>query len=104
MQIPLDCHNCDIYVASSYTALNKIKDFLPAHKKVIVAARSLNTQKLDNILELTPGTKVLVVANSQETAQTAINLIVKVGIDYLEFIPYYPGIDSKKFRMMSILL
>lgn len=33
MQIPLDCHNCDIYVASSYTALNKIKDFLPAHKK-----------------------------------------------------------------------
>lgn len=96
MQIPLDCHNCDIYVASSYTALNKIKDFLPAHKKVIVAARTLNTQKLDNILELTPGTKVLVVANSQETAQTAINLIVKVGIDYLEFIPYYPGIDSKK--------
>ncbi len=102
LEIPPDCSNCDIYVASSNTALNKIRYLLPKNKKILIADRALNTQNLDKILELSPDTKILIVANSQETVELAMNLLKKVGVDYLDYFPYYPGIDTKNLQEIEI--
>lgn len=89
-EVPTDFYECDLYITSSYTALAKIENHLLPEKKVIVAARALDTKNLDDILELTPGTTVLVAASSEETAKITIHLMQKIGIDYLEVIPYHP--------------
>ncbi|MFZ7104688.1 MAG: sigma-54 interaction domain-containing protein [Peptococcaceae bacterium] len=102
MEVPIDCYDCDIYVTSSYTALAKIQDCIPPNKKVIVAARTLDTRKLDQVLELLPGTRALVVANSEETTSMAIELLKKMEINYLELIPYYPGIVPQPDKNITL--
>ncbi|MFZ5943226.1 MAG: sigma-54 interaction domain-containing protein [Bacillota bacterium] len=104
MEIPIDCYDCDVYVTSSYTALSRIKDSIPPNKKVIVAARTLDTSNLDKVLELLPGTQALVVANSEETTNMAIDLMKRMGIDYLDLIPYYPTITPHPDKNISLAI
>ncbi|MFZ5634290.1 MAG: sigma-54 interaction domain-containing protein [Bacillota bacterium] len=84
-------YTSDIYIASSNTVLEAVRDRLPAGKTVMVAARTINIENLDKLLEFEPGTRALVVANSEETAVMAINLMISFGVNYLELLPYYPG-------------
>jgi len=104
MEVPIDCYDCDIYVTSSYTALDKIQDNIPPNKKVIVAARTLDTSNLDQVLELLPGTRTLVVANSEETTNTSINILKNMGIDYIELVPYYPGITPQPDKNITLAI
>lgn len=82
----------DLYLVSSATVLNMIRSFVPADREIFVAARTVNTEKLHELLELESGTQALVVATNEETSWVAINLIKSFGINYLNLSPYYPGI------------
>lgn len=104
MEVPIDCYDCDIYVTSSYTALSKITGSISPNKKVIVAARTLDTANLDKVLELIPGTQALVVADSEETTNMAIHLLKKLGTNYLELVPYYPTITPKPDKNITLAI
>jgi transcriptional regulator with PAS, ATPase and Fis domain len=82
---------CDIYIAASKTIYESVKSQLPAHKPVLLATRIIDTENLDKLLELTSGTKAIVVAVSEEAALSTINILSNFGIDYLALTPYYPG-------------
>jgi hypothetical protein len=69
--------------------------FLPKDKKILVAARTINIENLDKLLELEPGTRALVVGTSQETSELSVRIIESFGINYLDLIPYYPGTSRK---------
>ncbi len=95
MNTPPDYQTSDIYLASSHTVLDKVSTFLPQDKKILVAARTINIENLDKLLELEPGTRALVVGSSQETSELSIKIIESFGINYLDLIPYYPGTSQK---------
>ncbi len=81
----------DLYVASSNTTLQKARGRLPRGSQAIVAARTINIEHLDRLLELSPGTEAVVVGTSAETAAQAVDLLRRFGFDYLSLRPYHPG-------------
>ncbi len=82
--------NCDIYIAASRMVLKVVADQLNPNKPVLLAARAVGVENLDKLLELAPGTRALVVAFWEESVLDTINCLGKLGINYLELIPYYP--------------
>jgi sigma-54 dependent transcriptional regulator, acetoin dehydrogenase operon transcriptional activator AcoR len=57
----------------------------------IVAERTVNPQHLDLVVALPPGTKVLFVNDEDETVRDCVAALKALGLDYLEYIPWYPG-------------
>lgn len=82
--------DCDIYIAASPKILDVVGDRLNSDKPVLLAARAVNIENLDKLLDLVPGTRALVVAFWEDAVVDTINCLRKLGINYLELIPYYP--------------
>ena len=78
----------DLILVSS-SRLAKEWDFPP--DKLLVARRTVNIAKLEELIALPPGTKCLVVNNLLETTLETIELLKNLGFN-LQMYPYYPGI------------
>jgi transcriptional regulator with PAS, ATPase and Fis domain len=83
----------DFYLTSSFDVCKKIFNENFCRLNVILADRALNIENIDKVFELERGTRALMVGNTYQTAARGIDLINKIGIDYIELIPYYPGCD-----------
>jgi sigma-54 dependent transcriptional regulator, acetoin dehydrogenase operon transcriptional activator AcoR len=57
----------------------------------IIAERAVNPEHLDLVVALAPGTRVLFVNDEEETARECVRALGELGLDYLEYIPWYPG-------------
>lgn len=86
---------CDIYLGASHTIYNVVKSQLPSHKPFLIADRIINSENLDKILELVPGTKAIVVGIWEEVALSTVNILKNLGFNYLDLIPYYPGCEME---------
>ena len=86
---------CDIYLGASRTTYNVVKSQLPSDKPFIIADRIINSENLDQILELVPGTRAIVVGIWEEVALSTINILNDLGFSYLDLIPYYSGCDME---------
>lgn len=84
----------DFYLTSSYDVCKKIFNEKFCRLNVMLADRALNIENIHKVFELQRGTKTLLVGNTYQTVKRGIDLINKIGIDYIELIPYYPGCDS----------
>lgn len=93
-ELTLPYQTCDIYIAASKMIYDTVVNQLPPHKPVLTATRIIDTENLDKLLELAPGTKAILVAVSEEAANSTINILKNLGIDYLRLIPYYPGCST----------
>jgi transcriptional regulator with PAS, ATPase and Fis domain len=58
---------------------------------LIVAGRTVNPEHLDLVVELPPGTRVLFVNDEEETARDCVDALRALGLDYLDYQPWYPG-------------
>ena len=81
----------DLYLTTSYNLCEKVFDKKPGEQKLLLADRAFNTENIDKLFDLDSGTKALFVGNTEETATRGINLVRKIGIDYIELTPYSPG-------------
>jgi hypothetical protein len=61
---------------------------------LIIAKRTINFDYIDNLVYLPAGTNVLFVNDSPELAYDGIEILKKIGFDYLNYIPYYPGAEG----------
>lgn len=89
-KLPGNCI-CDIYLVSTTSVLEIVKEQLPPNKKIVIAARTIHIENLDKLLAIEPGTQAAVIGTTAETAHMAIKIIKSFGINYLDLIPYYPG-------------
>lgn len=83
--------NFDLYLTTSFSLCEKVFDKKISEQKVLLADRAFNTENIDKLFDLDSGTKALFVGNTEETATRGINLVRKIGIDYIELTPYSPG-------------
>lgn len=61
---------------------------------VILARRSINYDRLDQLFDLPEGTDVLLVNDLPYSAQDTISLLTALGIDHIHYHPYFPGIAA----------
>jgi transcriptional regulator with PAS, ATPase and Fis domain len=81
--------DCDIYLVASNTLLEIVQSQLPPSATILVASRTIDTQNLDKLFEISPGTRVAVVGYWKEVAFSTINILKNLGFNYFEMIPYY---------------
>lgn len=94
----------DLYLTSSYHVCEVIfgKNF--DKQNVILADRAFDTRNIDKIFELEKGTKALMVGNTYETALRGINILRKIGIEYIELIPYSPDCNQNVAKDVEIAI
>lgn len=61
-------------------------------KEYVICKRTINYENLEEVVNLPRGTKILFVNDKAETTQICIDDLLEMGIDHIEFIPYYPNI------------
>lgn len=87
----IPAEDCDLYVVSAPGTYDRVKSQLPPNSRAIIAERIINPTQFDALLDLRPGTKAIVIGNTQERAEFALNVIRQYGINYLDLQIYYPG-------------
>lgn len=59
----------------------------------IVAERTISYAHLDKIVQIPQNAKVLLVNDARESCENVINHLMSLGLDTLDYIPYYPDCD-----------
>ncbi|KYO64334.1 Arginine utilization regulatory protein RocR [Thermovenabulum gondwanense] len=95
--IPKDL-KADIILLTHYTLLEDLD--INFDGKVMLAKRSINYKYLDLILQLSSDLPVLLVNDTKITAEETVFQIKELGINHINFIPYYPG--AKEFPEAEI--
>jgi len=78
-----------LVLISSEIVYAMVKPFLHEKTPFIITKRTVNFNKLKEVLEIPPKTKVYLVNDMKHSSEETIRTLVEIGID-LEFIPYYP--------------
>ena len=97
--------SCDILLLSSSDILEKLDTMNIFYNKcqIIVAKRTINYDNIDLIVPIESNTNVLLVNDSETSTFEAIDTLKNLGIDYLNYIPYYPGLEGV-FDKVSIAI
>ncbi|MGB9814197.1 MAG: sigma 54-interacting transcriptional regulator [Thermovenabulum sp.] len=84
----------NLIVISSKIVYNEAKKYVNPECPVIIARRSLNYHEIDKLLEIPAGTDVLLVNDLLNTTFETISLLKALGIDHINYFPYYPEIKE----------
>ncbi|HFK1549102.1 TPA: sigma-54 interaction domain-containing protein [Bacillus albus] len=79
---------CELILVSAESILDRLPKLL--HERTLFARRTVCLPKLEQLMELAPGTQCLFVSNSMDTIVDAIELLNRMGFEHLHFIPYVP--------------
>ena len=81
----------DLIVISSTLILDEVMPYIDKSCPIVLARRALNISNIDKLFPIPEGTKALLVNDTPDTAFEVIGLLKELGIDHIEFIPYYPN-------------
>ncbi len=84
----------ELILFTSKTIYKKAKSHICDNSSVLIARRSINYHEINDIFNIPENTDVLLVNDLEETTNETILLLNTLGIDYINFFPYYPGIES----------
>ncbi|MDF2521002.1 MAG: family ATPase [Clostridia bacterium] len=91
----IDVRDLNLIVCSSKIIVEKIEKKVNKNIPIIPVRRSINLNKLSELVSLDTGEKVLLVSNHLYAAEETISHLRKIGVDHIDFIPYYPGSGVK---------
>lgn len=60
----------------------------------IIARRSINYYEIDKLLNIPPGTEVLLVNDLPSSTYETISVLKIIGIDHIKYHPFFPGIKE----------
>lgn len=81
----------DLVVMSSKILAEEMAEYVSPECPVLIANRSLNIENIEKLFGIPKGTKAFFVNDLKENALGCIEALKEIGIDYIDFIPYYPG-------------
>ncbi|MDO5718765.1 MAG: sigma 54-interacting transcriptional regulator [Tissierellia bacterium] len=84
----------DLVILTSRTVLNEAKSHISSNSKILIARRSINYHGISKIFNIDDGTEVLLVNDLKDSSLETISLLKALGIDFIDFYPYYPGIKE----------
>ncbi|WP_286680440.1 sigma 54-interacting transcriptional regulator [Tepidanaerobacter sp. EBM-49] len=86
--------NSLVVLSSPRIIKGKIKSLVDRGLNYIIAQRVINHRYISELLDLPKATEVLLVNDRAETTYQTIEQLEALGINYIKYHPYYPGIDS----------
>ena len=81
----------DLVVMSSKILAEEMAEYVSPECTILIAERSLNIENIEKLFGIPKGTKVYFVNDIKENALGCIQSLKEIGVDYIDFIPYYPG-------------
>lgn len=81
----------DLVVMSSKILAEEMAEYVSPECPVLIANRSLNIESMEKLFSIPKGTKAFFVNDIRENVFGCIESLKEIGIDYIDFIPYYPG-------------
>lgn len=86
--------NSDLFVFSSSESYKEFSQIEKEYKltSYIIGKRMISYEYLDRVMMLPKNQKIVFVNDTKESAEQGIQELVDLGIDYLDLIPYHPGI------------
>jgi len=93
-----DMVEADLYIFSSDLQHRELlmDGYSFGGKNIIIGKRTVNTDHLDQIVELPEETKALFINDSEESTIESIEILNELGVNHIEYIPFYPGVKMKK--------
>ncbi|MCR1899327.1 sigma 54-interacting transcriptional regulator [Irregularibacter muris] len=85
----------DLMVCTSRHLVQTIKEKITKTIPIIPVRRTINLKNITEVISINTGQRVFLVNNQLFTAKETIHELKKVGIDHINFIPYYPGCDAE---------
>ncbi len=89
----IDVRNLDLVVSSSKLIENSIKAKINQEVPIVSVKRTIDVSNISELIGLDTGEKVLLVSNLPSIANETIRLLKELGIEHIDFTPYYPGCD-----------
>ena len=83
--------DADLVVVSNATIVRNIGRFLQDSTHVLTMKRTIAKASWGQVMDIPPGTRVLVVNDQRESTDETMTLIHELGANHLELVPYYPG-------------
>ncbi|MFD2614080.1 sigma-54 interaction domain-containing protein [Paenibacillus gansuensis] len=80
-----------LVLLSTHLIQDEVSEFIGEGCHILTADRITNYEHIDKLLYLPKGTKALYVNDFPETVHESITNLIELGIDHIEYIPYYPG-------------
>lgn len=81
----------DLVVMSSKILAEEMAEYVSPECPILIANRSLNIENIEKLFGIPKGTKAFFVNDLRENALGCVEALKEIGIDYIDFIPYYPG-------------
>jgi transcriptional regulator with PAS, ATPase and Fis domain len=102
-EIDLVCHSydlgnidikleADLFVISIYPIYLLVKSWLPHDAKTVIMGNTITNEQYERIRKLPRGTQALLVNYSVEMTMDTISLLRDLGLDHVDYQPYYPGV------------
>ena len=84
----------DLFVISIYQIYLNVRQFIPEGARTIIINNTLTEEQFRKIAELPEGTSVLLVNYSVEMTMDTLSLFHQLGLNHVQFVPYYPGVAN----------
>jgi len=86
--------DADLYIITVSSLYHMVKKYIPKGKKVIIPSNTITKSQYEQIISIPSGTSVMVVNDTYESTIQTITLFHNLGINHLDFIPYYTGMKN----------
>lgn len=85
----------DLVVVSSTLIVGNLTDMgiTVPEDQLIIGRRTVNPDKLESVVALAPGTNVVFINDTRETAEECVHSLMDLGINYVNWYTWYPGLD-----------
>lgn len=93
----------DLIVLSSALLVDDVQGLIDPVCPVIIANRSLNFEHLEELFRIPRNAEVILANDEQATTEDFLRLLQEIGIDYLRFVPYWPGLDYEGNAKIAIV-
>jgi len=84
----------DLFVFSIYPIYLNVKPWLPRNAKTVIISNTITNEQYERIRALPRGTAALLVNYSVEMTMDTISLLRQLGLDHIEYLPFYPGVTD----------
>jgi len=86
--------NADVVMVSTYSIYETVKKNISDECEIVIPNLTLSKIVLKQIKKIPSGTKCMLVNSSADMCIDTISLFSQLGINHLELIPVYPGINE----------
>ena len=94
----------DLIIASSKLTYQQLIKRFKIRCDFLITDRVIDHKNLGEIIKIEEGRDVLFVNDSKRSAYEAIEQLKELGINHINFIPYYPGCDYNEYRHLDIAI